>query len=130
MNLIAIEADTISKILEYSQKFNIINICISPKINKKLLIQNLTNANYVYINFLDKTKADLANNMPVIFCIKHNYPLVLDNIQEAPSLLLTIKEIILKQNTKYKFIIFSNKQNWETINILFSDLNKNYLSLV
>lgn len=126
MHLINKEKIISVKILEMNNDINIINIYLSSKINKNLLIKYLLDYGYKYINLRERDKAKLANEMPVIFCLKYNGALILDNLQYGIYLLPVIKEFILRKDNENRIILISDYILNEKINYFFSDMSNKY----
>ena len=105
---------SIEKIIKEIQNQNcVISIYGARQIGKSTMVYHLfNNFNKVSLDSLEELY--LAKSNPKLFLEKHNYPLIIDEIQKAPELLSEIKIIV----DNYKYHCLENNKQIELLYVL------------
>ena len=91
------------EIKEYMKSFPVLLISGARQVGKSTLALNLDIPNYVTLDDINIYEA--ARNDPKGFIEHCNKPIVIDEIQRVPILLLAIKEFVDKDRTNGQFIL-------------------------
>ena len=84
-------------ILEASLHYPVIMVCGQRQVGKSTMLNHIKNTNMKYISLDDRNARRLAHNDPELFFETYGYPLLIDEFQREPSILLEIKNIVDKK---------------------------------
>ena len=74
------------KILEAIEMFKVLLITGPRQVGKTTTLKHLFNETYHYVTLDDITELQIAKDDPKLFFLNHPLPLVIDEVQLAPSL--------------------------------------------
>ncbi|HAX02732.1 MAG: hypothetical protein A2Y45_04915 [Tenericutes bacterium GWC2_34_14] len=82
------------KILEAIEMFKVLLITGPRQVGKTTTLKHLFNETYHYVTLDDITELQIAKDDPKLFFLNHPLPLVIDEVQLAPSLFHEIKRLV------------------------------------
>ena len=111
------------EIKEYMKSFPVLLISGARQVGKSTLALNLDIPNYVTLD--DINIYESARNDPKGFIEHCSKPIVIDEIQRVPILLLAIKEFVDKNRTNGQFILTgsANLKGFKDISIRYHTIN-------
>ena len=96
-----------NNIKEYLKYFPVLLISGARQVGKSTLCLHLNIPNYTTLDNINTY--EMAKNDPIGFLGSLNKPVIIDEIQRLPSLLVSIKEIIDNNRILNDFIILMNE---------------------
>ena len=92
---------TISKRIEsLSKNFKVLSLTGARQVGKTTLLKSLKEPQRETVSLDNSVENELALNDPNAFFTLHKTPLLIDEVQRAPSLTLKIKEIVDSDDCK------------------------------
>ncbi len=92
---------TIEKIIpELSKRFKVVMLSGMRQVGKSTTIRHLKEPGRGYVTLENLNDLALARNSPKAFFQEHELPLIIDEVQRAPNLFLTIKLLVDRDETK------------------------------
>lgn len=82
------------KILEAKSMFKVLLITGPRQVGKTTTLKHLFKDSYNYVTLDDVTELTIAKEDPKLFFMNHQLPLIIDEVQLAPSLFREIKRIV------------------------------------
>lgn len=89
-----IHRDLEKKIIEASKQYPVVMVCGQRQVGKSTMLHHIKEKERKYVTFDDFMARNLALNDPALFIETYGYPLLIDEFQRVPSILLEIKKII------------------------------------
>ena len=99
------------KIIESLDMFKVILITGPRQVGKTTTLKMLFKDTYNYVTLDDITNLAIAKDDPKLFFMNHSLPLIIDEVQLAPSLFTEIKRIV-DESEKYGQIILTGSQTF------------------
>ena len=92
----------IEKVIEDAIKHYPITLLSGPRQTGKstLLYKSFISRGYSYVSLDDSLELSLAISDPITFLSIHNYPLIIDEVQKAPSLFIELEKIVNESRLK------------------------------
>ncbi len=84
-------------ILEASKHYPVIMVCGQRQVGKSTMLNKIKESNRKYVTLDDINARRLAENDPQLFFETYGYPLLIDEFQRVPSILMEIKNIVDKK---------------------------------
>ena len=84
-------------ILEASKEYPIVMVCGQRQVGKSTMLYHLKEENRNYVTLDDVNARRLAESDPILFFENYGTPLIIDEFQRVPSLLLELKKIVDKK---------------------------------
>ncbi|MBO4337213.1 MAG: AAA family ATPase, partial [Lachnospiraceae bacterium] len=81
-------------ILEASHKYPVIMVCGQRQVGKSTMLYHIKDEKRAYISLDDVNARRLADNDPALFFETYGLPILIDEIQRCPGLLIEIKRIV------------------------------------
>ncbi|MBR6756851.1 MAG: AAA family ATPase, partial [Peptococcaceae bacterium] len=82
------------QILEVSQYYPVVMVCGQRQVGKSTMLNHIKEPERKYVTLDDGNARRLAANDPALFFETYGYPLLIDEFQRVPSILLEIKRIV------------------------------------
>lgn len=102
---------TVEKIIpELLRRFKVVMLSGMRQVGKSTTLRHLKEPGRGYVTLDDIDDLALARNSPKAFFQEHELPLIIDEVQRAPNLFLTIKLLADREAEKGK-IWLSGSQN-------------------
>ena len=83
------------EVLKASKHYPVVMICGQRQVGKTTMLFNMKKSNMNYITFDDMSIRKLAKNDPELLLENYKAPLIIDEFQRCPSILITIKKIVV-----------------------------------
>lgn len=84
------------EIIKYSKFYPVIMVCGPRQVGKSTMLNHIKEENRKYVSLDDRNVRRLAQDDPDLFFETYGYPIIIDEFQRAPELLLKIKDIVDK----------------------------------
>ncbi|MBR4331035.1 MAG: ATP-binding protein [Candidatus Riflebacteria bacterium] len=84
-------------ILETSEQYPVIMVCGQRQVGKSTMLNHIKDSNRKYVTLDDANARRLAEQDPELFFETYGSPLLIDEFQRVPSILLEIKHIVDKK---------------------------------
>lgn len=95
-----IDRDIESIILKTNSQYPVIMVCGQRQVGKSTMLYHIKEDNRKYVTLDDYSARSLAINDPALFFETYGFPLLIDEFQRVPSILLEIKKIIDEHKLK------------------------------
>lgn len=95
-----LKRDLEDEIKKVSKKYPVVVLCGQRQIGKSTMLYNIKEENRKYVSLDDINARKLASEDPELFFETYGYPLIIDEFQRVPSILLTIKKIVDEKKLK------------------------------
>lgn len=82
------------QILNASQYYPVVMVCGQRQVGKSTMLNHIKEPNRRYVTLDDGNARRLAVNDPALFFETYGYPLLIDEFQRVPSILLEMKRIV------------------------------------
>ncbi len=82
------------EIIEASKYYPVIMVCGQRQVGKSTMLNHIRDSGRAYITLDDPNARRLAHDDPALFFETYGYPLLIDEFQREPSILLEMKRII------------------------------------
>lgn len=82
------------QILEASKHYPVVMVCGQRQVGKSTMLNHIREEGRRYVTLDDGNARRLAENDPSLFFETYGYPLLIDEFQRVPSILLEIKRIV------------------------------------
>ena len=82
------------QILQASKDYPVVMVCGQRQVGKSTMLNHIKEANRRYVTLDDGNARRLAITDPALFFETYGYPLLIDEFQRAPSMLLEMKRIV------------------------------------
>ncbi len=89
-----IERHLQSQILEASHFYPVVMVCGQRQVGKSTMLNHIKEPNRRYVTLDDGNARRLASTDPTLFFETYGYPLLIDEFQRVPSILLEMKKIV------------------------------------
>jgi predicted AAA+ superfamily ATPase len=99
------------KIIEALEMFKVILITGPRQVGKTTTLKHLFQDKYGYVTLDDITELEIAKTDPKLFFMNHSLPLIIDEVQLAPSLFTEIKRLV-DESDDYGRIILTGSQTF------------------
>lgn len=99
------------KILEAKEMFKVLLITGPRQVGKTTTLKHLFKETFNYVTLDDVTELAIAKEDPKLFFMNHSLPLIIDEVQLAPSLFREIKRIV-DNSEVYGQIILTGSQTF------------------
>ena len=83
-----------NEILKASQFYPVVMVCGQRQVGKSTMLNHIKEADRQYVTLDDINARRLAENDPALFFETYGYPLLIDEFQRVPSILLEMKRIV------------------------------------
>ncbi len=83
-----------AQILEVSRYYPIVMVCGQRQVGKSTMLNHLREDDRRYVTFDDANARRLAEQDPALFFETYGCPLLIDEFQRVPSILLEMKRIV------------------------------------
>lgn len=83
-----------NEILKASRFYPVVMVCGQRQVGKSTMLNHIKEADRQYVTLDDINARRLAENDPALFFETYGYPLLIDEFQRVPSLLLEMKRIV------------------------------------
>ncbi len=83
-----------TQILEASKFYPVVMVCGQRQVGKSTMLNHIREKNRRYVTLDDRNARRLAANDPALFFETYGYPLLIDEFQRVPSILLEMKKIV------------------------------------
>ena len=84
-------------ILETSEQYPVIMVCGQRQVGKSTMLNHVKDSNRKYVTLDDANARRLAEQDPELFFETYGSPLLIDEFQRVPSILIEIKHIVDKK---------------------------------
>ncbi len=85
------------QILEASKFYPVVMVCGQRQVGKSTMLNHIREENRRYVTLDDGNARRLAEKDPALFFETYGYPLLIDEFQRVPSILLEMKKIVDKK---------------------------------
>lgn len=82
------------QIIEASKYYPVVMVCGQRQVGKSTMLHHISEAERRYVTLDDGNARRLAENDPALFFETYGFPLLIDEFQRVPSLLLEMKKIV------------------------------------
>ncbi len=82
------------QILKASKDYPVVMVCGQRQVGKSTMLYHIKEAGRRYVTLDDGTARRLAENDPALFFETYGYPLLIDEFQRVPSILMEMKKIV------------------------------------
>ena len=82
------------QILEASGQYPVVMVCGQRQVGKSTMLHHIKEPSRRYVTLDDGNARRLALSDPALFFETYGYPLLIDEFQRAPSILLEMKRIV------------------------------------
>ena len=82
------------EIIEASKYYPVVMVCGQRQVGKSTMLNHIRTDNRAYVTLDDLNARRLAHDDPALFFETYGYPLMIDEFQREPSILLEMKRII------------------------------------
>ena len=82
------------QVLKASKQYPVLMVCGQRQVGKSSMLNHIKEENRRYVTFDDMNARRLAENDPALFFETYGYPLLIDEFQRVPSILLEMKRIV------------------------------------
>ena len=89
-----IERHLEQQILEASRYYPVVMVCGQRQVGKSTMLHHIMGPGRRYVTLDDGNARRLASNDPALFFETYGYPLLIDEFQRVPSILLEMKKIV------------------------------------
>ena len=89
-----IERHLEQQILEASRYYPVVMVCGQRQVGKSTMLHHIKGPERRYVTLDDGNARRLASNDPALFFETYGYPLLIDEFQRVPSILLEMKKIV------------------------------------
>lgn len=103
------------KIIKYLEMFKVILITGPRQVGKTTTLKQLFKNKYDYVTLDDINELEVAKTDPKLFFMNHSLPLIIDEVQLAPSLFTEIKRLV-DESEEYGRIILTGSQTFHLMN--------------
>lgn len=83
-----------SRILEASQYYPVVMVCGQRQVGKSTMLNHMKETERRYVTLDDGNARRLAETDPALFFKIYGFPLLIDEFQRVPSILLEMKRIV------------------------------------
>ena len=83
-----------AQVLNASRYYPVVMVCGQRQVGKSTMLSHIKESNRRYVTLDDGNARRLAVNDPALFFETYGYPLLIDEFQRAPSILLEMKKIV------------------------------------
>lgn len=83
-----------NQILKASEQYPVLMVCGQRQVGKSTMLNHIKGENRRYVTLDDMNARRLAENDPALFFETYGYPLLIDEFQRVPSILLEMKRIV------------------------------------
>ena len=83
-----------AQILEASKFYPVVMVCGQRQVGKSTMLNHIKESNRRYVTLDDRNARRLASTDPALFFETYGYPLLIDEFQRVPSILLEMKKIV------------------------------------
>ena len=83
-----------SQILKASRYYPVVMVCGQRQVGKSTMLNHIKEPGRRYVTLDDGNARRLASNDPALFFETYGYPLLIDEFQRVPSILLEMKKIV------------------------------------
>ncbi len=85
------------QVLEASKFYPVVMVCGQRQVGKSTMLNRIKGENRRYVTLDDGSARRLASTDPALFFETYGYPLLIDEFQRVPSILLEMKKIVDKK---------------------------------
>lgn len=103
------------KIIKSLEMFKVILITGPRQVGKTTTLKQLFKNKYDYVTLDDINELEVAKTDPKLFFMNHSLPLIIDEVQLAPSLFTEIKRLV-DESEEYGRIILTGSQTFHLMN--------------
>lgn len=82
------------EVLKASKHYPVVMVCGQRQVGKTTMLFNIKKSNMNYITFDDLSVRKLAKKDPELLLENYKTPLIIDEFQRCPSILITIKKVV------------------------------------
>ena len=82
------------QIIEASKYYPVVMVCGQRQVGKSTMLYHIKEDKRKYVTLDDANARRLAENDPALFFEAYGFPLLIDEFQRVPSLLLEMKKIV------------------------------------
>ena len=82
------------QIIEASKYYPVVMVCGQRQVGKSTMLYHIKEDKRKYVTLDDANARRLAENDPALFFETYGFPLLIDEFQRVPSLLLEMKRIV------------------------------------
>ena len=82
------------QIIEASKYYPVVMVCGQRQVGKSTMLHHIKEANRRYVTFDDGNARRIALEDPALFFETYGYPLLIDEFQRVPSILIEMKKIV------------------------------------
>lgn len=83
-----------SQVLEASKYYPIVMVCGQRQVGKSTMLNHIKESGRRYVTLDDGNARRLAEQDPALFFETYGYPLLIDEFQRVPSILIEMKKIV------------------------------------
>jgi predicted AAA+ superfamily ATPase len=99
------------KIIKSLEMFKVVLITGPRQVGKTTTLKQLFKGKYDYVTLDDINELEIAKTDPKLFFMNHSLPLIIDEVQLAPSLFTEIKRLV-DESEEYSRIILTGSQTF------------------
>ena len=103
------------KIIKSLEMFKVVLITGPRQVGKTTTLKQLFKNKYDYVTLDDINELEVAKTDPKLFFMNHTLPLIIDEVQLAPSLFTEIKRLV-DESEEYGRIILTGSQTFHLMN--------------
>ncbi len=82
------------QVIKASKHYPVVMVCGQRQVGKSTMLNHIKEGNRKYVTFDDANARRLANEDAALFFETYGYPLLIDEFQRVPSILLEMKKIV------------------------------------
>lgn len=86
------------KVLEMSKQYPVVLVCGARQVGKSTMLNHIKESDRKYVTLDDFSARTLAKQDPELFLDTYGTPILIDEIQRVPELLLAIKHVVDKKS--------------------------------
>lgn len=124
-----VKRDLSKNFLQLNIKVEVFAFVGTTQSGKTTFLKKLASSNHKYADLAEPALRSMANEEPVLFLQRYVPPVLIDNIQYAPELVLVIKDYTLKHGNPGDFWLIAPKEDAEAISVIMQELGDKFICM-
>ena len=118
-----------NQILQFNNEAEVSFLKGVTQSGKTTFLKKLASPDHKYADLAEPALRSVANEEPVIFLQRYAPPVLIDNIQYAPELVLVIKDYAIKHGKPGDFWLIAPQEDAETVTVIMQELGDKFACL-